>query len=418
MALSNNPGGSTLGGTVRITAQNGVAPFADLTLNKVGTGYTLLVTASGLASTTTDPFDVTPAAATQLIVMSQPPSDVIAGSTFELTVWAEIAYDNLDTNFVGSVTVGLGTNPGGATLGGTLQVTAQAGMVPFTDLTLNQPGIGYTLDVSSTGLTGATTNPFNVQTTVGSSVGVNWGTAGTDTFQTASDGLRLLPAGRSTDMPWIGIDQLSITLAQATTLASGDVTVSSAIGASYGPVSISGSGTSYTITLVQPVDKADRVTVTIDNATIVTFTRRLDVLPGDFNDDGVVNAQDLVGVRNEWLHVNGAGYTIFGDINGDGVVNLADYNDVRVAIGSSLPAVTASPAVASISLETAVGAGAVPVRIGTTGQPGPANRPVRPAPAAWTSARAEIHLAARGRGWSPGTSSKIGVLDRLWTDRR
>ena len=33
----------------------------------------------------------------------------------------------------------------------------------------------------------------------------------------------------------------------------------------------------------------------------LTFSRRLDVLPGDFNDDGVVNSQDLVGVRNEWL---------------------------------------------------------------------------------------------------------------------
>ena len=108
-------------------------------------------------------------------------------------------------------------------------------------------------------------------------------------------------------------------------------------GINYGPVTISGSGMSYTITLAQPINEADRVTITIGNATIATFTRRLDVLPGDFNDDGVVNGQDLVGVHNEWLGINGAVPTIFGDINGDGVVNVTDYNDVRKQIGTVLP---------------------------------------------------------------------------------
>ena len=120
-----------------------------------------------------------------------------------------------------------------------------------------------------------------------------------------------------------------------------------------------------------------------------------------------------MGVRNEWLRTNGAVPTIFGDINGDGVVNLADYNDVRAAIGTSLPALSASPAVATVSLGAGVGAGSVPGRIGTTSQPVPANRPAGHAAAAWTSPRAEIRLAARGRGWSLGTSSKIRVLDRL-----
>ncbi len=191
----------------------------------------------------------------------------------------------------------------------------------------------------------------------------------------------------------------------------------SAIGVNYGPVTVSGSGTSYTITLAEPIDQADRVTITISNANIATFTRRLDVLPGDVNDDGVVNAQDLVDVRNEWLHINGATYTIFDDINGDGVVNLADYNDVRAAIGTSLPAVTASTAVVSVSPGTGGGAGAVPARIGTTSQPVPANRPASRA-AAWTSPRAEIRLAARGRAWSLGMSSRTGVLDRLWPEGR
>ena len=39
-------------------------------------------------------------------------------------------------------------------------------------------------------------------------------------------------------------------------------------GINYGPVTLSGSGTSYTITLAQPINEADRVTITIGNALI------------------------------------------------------------------------------------------------------------------------------------------------------
>ena len=43
-----------------------------------------------------------------------------------------------------------------------------------------------------------------------------------------ADGIRLLPAGRNTDLPWLGIDKVSITLSQSATLAPGDVPVKSA----------------------------------------------------------------------------------------------------------------------------------------------------------------------------------------------
>ncbi len=339
VALLNNPGGATLGGTLMATAHDGVAAFSGLTLDQPANGYTLLVSSTGLTSATTDAVDVT---VPQLVVTAQPPGSVTVGSDFGLTVTAEDSSGNVDPSFTGTVTVALSNNPGGATLGGTLTATAHDGVASFSDLTLDQPGIGYTLEVSASGLASVTTNSFNVQTTVNSSVGVAWGPSATATLETASDGLHLLPAGRNTDVPWLGIDQFTITLAQATTLAAGDVTVGSAVGASYGPVTISGSGTSYTITLAQPIEQADRVTLTIGNATIATFTRELDVLPGDFNDDGVVNSQDLVGVRNEWLGIGGATYTIFGDINGDGVVNVTDYNDVRAFLGTSLPSTAPS----------------------------------------------------------------------------
>jgi Bacterial Ig domain/Dockerin type I domain len=173
--------------------------------------------------------------------------------------------------------------------------------------------------------------------TVSGNVGITWGTAGTTTLQTNADGLRLLPAGRGTDLPWLGINKLSITLSQAATLLMSDVTVTGINVANYGPVTISGSGTSYTITLAQPINAADRVTVTIGNANIATYTRRLDVLPGDFNADGGVTVQDAGLIRNEYLGIGGASPTIFGDVNGDGTVDVNDYNAARRLIGTTLP---------------------------------------------------------------------------------
>jgi hypothetical protein len=103
--------------------------------------------------------------------------------------------------------------------------------------------------------------------------------------------------------------------------------------ANYGPVSISGSGTSYVITLAQPINGADRVTFTIGNAGIATFTRRLDVLPGDFNDDAIVTSADVLGVYQAMLGV----FNPMADINGDGSDTMADLLAVRSRNGTFLP---------------------------------------------------------------------------------
>ena len=73
----------------------------------------------------------------------------------------------------------------------------------------------------------------------------------------------------------------------------------SAIGVNYGPSSISGSGTNYTITLAQPIKASRPGHDHHHRANFVTFIRRLDVLPGDFDDNGVVNKRDVKDVRNE-----------------------------------------------------------------------------------------------------------------------
>ena len=59
VAFANNPTGATLGGTLSVTASQGVATFSGLTINKMGSGYTLQVTSSGLSSAVSTAINVT-----------------------------------------------------------------------------------------------------------------------------------------------------------------------------------------------------------------------------------------------------------------------------------------------------------------------------------------------------------------------
>ena len=58
VTLGAHPAGGTLSGTTTETATNGVATFADLSVDTLGVGYTLTATASGLAGATSVAFNV------------------------------------------------------------------------------------------------------------------------------------------------------------------------------------------------------------------------------------------------------------------------------------------------------------------------------------------------------------------------
>ena len=90
-----------------------------------------------------------------MTIKTEPPASVAAGSTFGLTVQVEDSLGNPVSG--GTVTVALGNNPGGATLGGTLTAPVVNGVATFSDLTLSQPGTGYTLTVTDSGIAGAQT---------------------------------------------------------------------------------------------------------------------------------------------------------------------------------------------------------------------------------------------------------------------
>src|SRR6185295_10175879 len=64
--------------------------------------------------------------------------------------------------FTGAVTIGIGTNPAAGLLAGTLTQSAVLGVATFGDLAIDQPGIGYTLTASATGLASGSTATFDL----------------------------------------------------------------------------------------------------------------------------------------------------------------------------------------------------------------------------------------------------------------
>jgi large repetitive protein len=102
LALGANPGSGVLSGTTQVQAVNGVATFNGLSINKVGTGYTLTATSSpSYTAATSNTFNITPGAATQLTVSA--PAAATAGTPFNVTVTALDAAGNTATGYSGTV---------------------------------------------------------------------------------------------------------------------------------------------------------------------------------------------------------------------------------------------------------------------------------------------------------------------------
>jgi len=168
VGLEANPSDAALLGTAQVNAVNGVATFADLSVDKAGSGYTLRATTSGATGATSDPFDITaprppPPAATHLGFARQPQTTQ-AGSAITPAVKVAALDDagNLVPAFTGPVTIALDANPAGGTLAGTLSVPAVNGVATFSNLSINLAGNGYTLTASAAGLAGATSAAFNI----------------------------------------------------------------------------------------------------------------------------------------------------------------------------------------------------------------------------------------------------------------
>ena len=101
------------------------------------------------------------------IAFTVQPSRTLPLTTIQPAVQVTVldALGNRATTYNGPVTVALGVNGGllvPGTLSGTLTVNAVNGVATFSDLSIDQPGNGYTLVVNAVGLSGGQSTPFNI----------------------------------------------------------------------------------------------------------------------------------------------------------------------------------------------------------------------------------------------------------------
>lgn len=164
VGLAANPHGGTLGGTRTMATVGGVASFPDLSLDVAGAGYALSATSAGLSSAAGATFAITPGPAAALRFVQQP-EDGTVGVAIAPPVTVELvdALGNPTGAGTTAVTVALGQNPSGATLGGTATRNAVGGVATFGDLTVSEAG-QYTLTAAAAGLTGAESQVFEVVT--------------------------------------------------------------------------------------------------------------------------------------------------------------------------------------------------------------------------------------------------------------
>jgi hypothetical protein len=90
LGIGANPGGGTLTGGGPVAAVNGVATFANLSIDQTGTGYTLTAAAPGLTGATSTSFNINAGvvSASQSAVDVSPASIVAGSGTSTITVTA------------------------------------------------------------------------------------------------------------------------------------------------------------------------------------------------------------------------------------------------------------------------------------------------------------------------------------------
>jgi hypothetical protein len=109
-------------------------------------------------------YTIAPAPTAIKLAFASQPSAVVAGQVITPAI-AVVVLDS-SGNPVSSpsypVTLAFQSNPGGGTLSGSLAAVSTASSVTFSNVSITQPGIGYSLVASSPGLTPAVSAAFNV----------------------------------------------------------------------------------------------------------------------------------------------------------------------------------------------------------------------------------------------------------------
>src|SRR5205807_9052289 len=235
LGFGTNAGGGTLSGGGQQMAANGVATFSTASIDKAGTGYTLVASSAPLAPATSGPFNVIAAAATKL-VLTTPPSST-AQSGVPLTQQPVVQLQDANGNPVSQsgVVVTATPTPAGATASNNTATTEPSGSATFSGLTLTGTVGSYTLSFGGTGITPVSSGA--VALSAGAAASIARQPGGDNQAAPAGSAVAVNPAVRITDVsgnPVTGVAVTftassggSVTGANQTTGADGIATVGS-----------------------------------------------------------------------------------------------------------------------------------------------------------------------------------------------
>ncbi len=150
----------TTNANIGTTGANGTVTFTDLEISAAAPNNQLVATVTGFTTVTSDVFAVTSVVPTQIVIVTQPSSNAVAGVVFEQQPVLNLVDTNGNLAMDDNSTVVTVTASSGA-LQGTLQATATNGVVTFTDLSRALAGT-ITLNFSAPNLTGATSEVITV----------------------------------------------------------------------------------------------------------------------------------------------------------------------------------------------------------------------------------------------------------------
>jgi hypothetical protein len=225
LSLGANPGGAALtctGGTSKATV-NGVATFTGCRVDKVGVGYTLVASASGLTTATSALFDVAdrlafttqPAGAAAGVAFATQPVVAVRAGT------AATATHDSSTSVTLAIKAGTGASGAVLTCTGGLSKVVAAGVAAFSGCRIDKasptaPANPYVLVATATGLTSAESTALAIGagttlTITNSSPVITWGSSISITVRIDQSGANRLVAvqGSRDGITWTPIVSLT-----------------------------------------------------------------------------------------------------------------------------------------------------------------------------------------------------------------
>nr|MCU0623557.1 Ig-like domain-containing protein [Gemmatimonadaceae bacterium] len=184
MALTTNPTGATLGGTLSRPAVAGVASFPDLALTNAGSGYVLGASAAGISGGVSGPVAITagPPASVTLVRGTEQ----IGNPGLPLADSVQVRVRDAFTNVIAGATVGFSVTAGGGTVGAPTATTDANGLAavrwtmgaPFGDATLSATAGSASVSALAVVVPVGTTRVWTGTTSTAWGTATNWLPAG------------------------------------------------------------------------------------------------------------------------------------------------------------------------------------------------------------------------------------------------